>query len=275
MNIRSLKTMRVYGYDMSYLERGAGVTVVLVHGTINDYRYRRVQTRAFGERYRAIAVSLRHFYPEQWNGEGDDFSLRQYAADLASFIKGLNAGPVHVLGHSRGGDVVLVLALEHQELLRSVILAEPAPIFNLLPKTPEAAEVTEKSRVFYKAALQCLEKGDSEGAIGKFLERVSGRRWEKRPERQRRIFLDNAWSLKSLLSDAEVPLTCADVGKVGVPVLFVQGEESPRAYKFMMDGLQSCLKQHEEVIIPKAAHAMNQANPQAFNAAVLDFMERH
>ncbi len=69
MNIRSLKTMRVYGYDMSYLERGAGVTVVLVHGTINDYRYRRVQTRAFGERYRAIAVSLRHATEKSCSGQ--------------------------------------------------------------------------------------------------------------------------------------------------------------------------------------------------------------
>ncbi len=39
------------------------------------------------------AVSLRHFYPERWNGEGEDFSLRQHASDLAAFIQGLHAGP--------------------------------------------------------------------------------------------------------------------------------------------------------------------------------------
>jgi len=33
-----VKTLAANGYEMAYLERGQGIPVVLVHGTLNDYR---------------------------------------------------------------------------------------------------------------------------------------------------------------------------------------------------------------------------------------------
>ncbi|CAN7765097.1 hypothetical protein LJR175_007241 [Variovorax sp. LjRoot175] len=33
------KALRVNGYDMAYVERGAGQAIVLVHGSPLDYRY--------------------------------------------------------------------------------------------------------------------------------------------------------------------------------------------------------------------------------------------
>jgi pimeloyl-ACP methyl ester carboxylesterase len=82
----------------------------------------------FGASYRTISVSLRHHYPERWNGSGEDFSIRQHGEDLASFIKRLDSGPVHLVGHSRGGDVALRIAKTHPELLRSLVLVDPAPL---------------------------------------------------------------------------------------------------------------------------------------------------
>ena len=33
-----VKTVSVNGYEMAYQETGSGVPIVLVHGTLNDYR---------------------------------------------------------------------------------------------------------------------------------------------------------------------------------------------------------------------------------------------
>src|SRR5713101_8760100 len=63
-----IKTLPANGYPMSYLERGDGPTVVLVHGALSDYRYWTPQISSLSSHFRLIAVSLRHYYPERWNG---------------------------------------------------------------------------------------------------------------------------------------------------------------------------------------------------------------
>jgi hypothetical protein len=61
-----VKSIEVNGYPMAYHEGGSGMPLSLVH----------VQ-------YSVIAVSLRHYFPEPWDGRGDDFSILQHADDLA------------------------------------------------------------------------------------------------------------------------------------------------------------------------------------------------
>lgn len=75
------KAQQVNGYDMAYVEKGSGTPVVFVHGASVDYRYFMAQMEPFALKYRAIAVSLRHYYPERWKDEGE-FSLDQQVADL-------------------------------------------------------------------------------------------------------------------------------------------------------------------------------------------------
>lgn len=74
---------------MAYLERGQGAPLVLVHGSLSDYRAWALQMEPFGTGYQTIAVSLRHCYTECWDGEGDQFSVRQHADDLSEFVKKL------------------------------------------------------------------------------------------------------------------------------------------------------------------------------------------
>jgi pimeloyl-ACP methyl ester carboxylesterase len=60
-----------------------------------------------------------------------------------------------------------------------------------------------------------------------------------------------------------------------MPVPLVAGESSSPPYGVMMEALAPCLKRHAQVTIPKATHPMNQANPEAFNAAVLEFLAEY
>ena len=271
-----VKRLGVNGYEMAYVERGNGVPVVFVHGTVVDYRYWASQMEPFGERFRTIAVSLRHFYPEGWNGEGEDVSIRQHANDLAAFIAGLHAGAVHLVGHSLGGDVVLLMASAHPELLRSVVLMDPAPLNSLLPQTPQATAEVERRRGFVNAALERLEQDDREGGLERFIDGVSGAgAWQKMPAPMKQMMLDNAWSIRSLMTDAKEPFICADAGNITVPVLLVTGENSPRMYGVMIAALEPCLKEQQKVTIPNAGHGMNRANSQAYNGAVLEFMGKH
>lgn len=109
---------------MAYQETGSGIPLVLVHGSLTDYRTWNAQVPDFSNTYCTISVSLRHYYPEKWNGIGDDFSIIQHASDVAALIKNLNLGKVHLLGHSRGGAVVLNVARLYPEVIRTLILED-------------------------------------------------------------------------------------------------------------------------------------------------------
>jgi pimeloyl-ACP methyl ester carboxylesterase len=272
----NVKTLPVDGYEMAYLERGTGVPVVLVHGTLSDYRTWSGQTDAFSEHFRTIAVSLRRYYPDRWDGKGEYATLRQHAVDLANFIVALNTGPVHVVGHSRGGDVVLLMASARPDLVRSVVLMDPTPLLALLPQTTTAAAEAEKRRQFIAAAVERLDQGDVDGGLERFIDGVlSPGAWQKMPEGPKQVIRDNAHSIRSLPTDAQEPFACADVGRIARPVLLVTGERSPRPYGLMLEALEPCLASSRKETISNAAHAMHLTNPTVFNAAVVEFLMKH
>ena len=96
----------------------------MVHGSLSDYRYWARQV-APSASLRVVSVSLRRYYPERWNGVGDDFTTRRHYEDVAAFIDVLGAGPAHLLGHSRGGNIAFRVAQHYPERVKSLILAEP------------------------------------------------------------------------------------------------------------------------------------------------------
>lgn len=120
-----MQSLRVNGHDMAYLEVGQGRPLVCVHGSLNDFRIWGCVIGPLSTKHRVICVSLRHFFPEKWDGRGDTYSIAQHVDDLIAFIEKLDAGPVDLMGHSRGGHVALRVAQRRGDLLRKLILAEP------------------------------------------------------------------------------------------------------------------------------------------------------
>src|SRR3954468_13141147 len=100
-----MQTLPVNGFDMAYLEVGQGPPLVCVHGSLSDFRVWSPVLGPLSKRHRVIAPSLRHFFPEHWDGQGGSYSIAQHTSDVIVFIEQLDAGPVDLLGHSRGGHI--------------------------------------------------------------------------------------------------------------------------------------------------------------------------
>jgi esterase len=265
-----VNTLSANGYPMAYLERGSGPTVVLVHGAINDYRYWTPQLDTLASQFRVVSVSLRHYYPEPWNGEGE-FSLKLHSEDVAKFIERLG-GPVHLVGHSRGGPVVLATAHARPDLVRKLVLMDPA-LFTLLP-APSGAPAEDPRIRRAKATEVYFKRGDIEGGLQYFFDDVNGPgAWSRLPEAQRSIRRENAWTIIGQLGDVET-VSCADIGRLRMPVLLMAGEQSPPMFKNVGAAAQKCLPSAGSVVIPKAGHQMNQLNPAAFDAALSNFLSK-
>ena len=270
-----VKTAAVQGYPLAYQEAGSGEPIVLVHGSLGDYRIWYAQAPVFSKQYRVLSLSLRHYYPERWDGAGDDFSIAQHAADVAALIKRLSLGPVHLLGHSRGGAVVLTVAKEHPELIKTLILEDASGMQGLLPETPETKAMAGEVKGLVSTLRANLAAGDKEKAGQEFTDGLNGPgTWAKRSALQKEILLDNLGT--GVDSGERGNITCSDIAKFSFPVLTLTGERSPKRYPEGFAVARKCNPAiPAAIVIPNAAHAMNRDNPEAFNAAVLEFLAQH
>jgi esterase len=264
-----VKSLEANGYPIAYVERGSGPTVVLVHGALNDYRTWAPQMEALASKFRVVAISLRHYYPEPWKG-GGEFSLKRHANDVATFIDRLAVGPVLLVGWSRGGTVVVDTAKMRPDLVRKLVLMDAA-LYELLPAASGAP--SEDPRIKRaKATDVYFRRGDMEGGLQFFFDDINGAgAWNKLPEPQRQLRRENAWTIVGQLGDVE-NVSCTDLGRFKMPVLLMEGEQSPLLFKRMRTTLQQCLPSAKFVTVPKAAHQMHQMNPSSFNAELAKFL---
>jgi esterase len=125
---------------------------------------------ALSKKYRVISVSLRHFFFDHWDGNGDDYRRAQHIADVIAFIEQFDTKPVNLMGHSRGGHIAFRVAQQRPDLLRKLVLAEPNGNFDAsLDPTPTA------SRSGWAVALaEMVKAGDIEGALKHFFELTEG-----------------------------------------------------------------------------------------------------
>ena len=104
---------------------GPAAPLLLVHGTLGDYRTWALQMEPFGARYRTIAVSLRHCWPERWDGDGDDFTVQQHTQGRRGLHRRARCGSrpsrrsLPRRAHRLPGRAKL------PDLVRKLVLAEP------------------------------------------------------------------------------------------------------------------------------------------------------
>jgi len=267
-----MERVLVNGYPLAIRQAGRGPALVLLHGSLNDLRAFDAQVDAFAASYRVVAVSLRHCWPEVWDGRGDDFSVATHADDIAALVATLDCAPAHVLGHSRGGAVAIELALRHSRSVRSLVLADPGGLEALLPDTAEGRALAAEAAAMFARLRDDLAAGDAVAAARRFADTLGGPgTWDRRTDTQRAIVLDNIVTGPHC---AERPrFTREALASLAGPLLLVTGARSPARYRPMLDALAECNDRVRAVVtIPGAAHAMNREQPAAFNAAVLEFL---
>ncbi len=269
-----MPTLRVNGYDMAFVERGTGVPLVLVHGTLGDYRVWAHQMQPFGAHCRTIAVSLRHCWPERWDGEGDDFTVQQHIRDVAAFIAALDAGPVHLLGHSRGGHIAFRVARNFPDLVRTLVLVEPGGALDASlepPQPPKSAPIALGP--LYAAAAERIRRGAIEEGLEPTAEVIFGPGgWTDLSEERKQRMRDNAHTLLGQIREQRTPYSRADAEAIRAPTLLIAGERSPESFHCILDGLQSALKDVRRAVIPDASHGSNVDNPKDFEREVLAFL---
>jgi len=78
------------------------------------------------------------------------------------------------LGHSRGRAVVLNVAKEHPEVIRTLILEDASGMETLLPNTPEGKELANQIVLRGETLRRNLASGNRELAAQVFIDSLGG-----------------------------------------------------------------------------------------------------
>jgi pimeloyl-ACP methyl ester carboxylesterase len=278
--VSELKTVLINGYSINYMDIGKGEPVIFVHGTVSDYRVWGEQMDTFAKSHRVIAYSRRSAYPnKQVLNDSIDHSVTAHAKDLTQFIKTLDIGPVHLVGHSYGAFTSLITALEHPELVQSLTLGEP-PVMSLLQNIPDGDKIGNDftAKVFIPTA-EAFKNNNDKKAVEIFIGGVlmDSLFFSQAPQQQKDMMMNNILELRAIVFTENLfpPLDCDEIKTLKIPVLLIKGDRSPEILTVIIDELDSCIDNNELVTLPNSSHGLEFQNPIEFNKIVLDFISKY
>jgi pimeloyl-ACP methyl ester carboxylesterase len=129
----------VDGARIHYLDRGAGPTLLLIHGLAGQARNFTHSLVARLERDFRVVVMERPGSGHSTRARGARANLQAQADTVAAFIRALGLGRPLLVGHSLGGAVALAVALEHPALVRGLALVAPLTQVEARPPAAFAA----------------------------------------------------------------------------------------------------------------------------------------
>ena len=249
-----------------YETSGHGEPLLFIHGLGSSSRDWENQVPYFSERYRVVTPDLRgHGKSEK---PPRPYSILHSSRDIAELIRSLNIAPAHIVGLSLGGFIAFQLAVDHADLVRTLVIVNSVPG---LPQDRFRYRVRMTWALFLRWLIVRLF---GMRALGRFLGRKLFPRADQ--EKLKRTFIDRwaendkkaylaslasvrGWTIEDRLSS----ITC--------PVCFVSGEHDfiPLGLK---DTYRAKMPKARLVVIPGSGHFTPMDEPKRFNEAVMSFV---
>jgi pimeloyl-ACP methyl ester carboxylesterase len=238
--------LRFPPYALWESRTGAGTPVVLLHGLSGSSRWWSRNIEALSQKHLVAAVDLVGFGRNR-RFSGLPMLLPSFAEVTALLARWLETfgEPVHLVGHSMGGEIAIALAAERPDLVRSLMLVnaagmpfrlDPRPHVRAVPKPPYGGIGIARVLVpdFFRAGPASVA--------------VAGARVVRSDMRER-------------------------MRAIRVPTLLVWGENDPLVPLVYGQAMQQEIAGSRLVVIPRAAHVAMWDAPQEFNEIAVQFFD--
>ena len=239
-----------------YKERGPddAPVLVMVHGAGGSSLTWLMQLQNLSQKLRCVALDL--------NGHGETPDrkekdvTRSYLKDIAGIVKRYDS-PV-VMGHSMGGALTQIYALEHPDELKGIILVGTGCRLRVHPMIYDLLENDFEGYV------------DAAGRL-MFHEATSDTVIQSSKEEIRKC------DPKTIERDFDV-CDCFDIMEkatgVKVPSLIIVGEDDQMTPVKYSDYMNERFPNSTMKVIPKAGHSVMLEQHEKFNAAILEWMKK-
>ena len=267
-----MQLLSINGINLEYEIRGSGEPVALIHmGAFAD-SYLPLMDRPELAGYRLVRYHRRGYAgSSRITGQ---FTMHDHASDLAGLLNYLGIKRAHIVGHSIGGIVALQLAIDHPELVGSLVLMEVSIQHLLGPVSEEAAKRLAKPFQLYAA-------GDRERALDAFsaailvpnfrqlIDQISPNGWA-----QTLVDTDTAFGVEFPASRT-FKLEKFEIDSIKVPMLCVRGALSHPSTVAVEQLLRTWFPQLETTVIQGANHLLYMQQPELVARAMAGFLAKH
>jgi len=246
------------GADLHFEETGAGDPLVFLPGfsaSITGYTSLRAR---LSRQWRVISIDL----PGSGrSGPQPRNYTRHYFEDdtetITAFVRSRVSGPVHIVGHSDGGEIGLLIAALHPNLARSV---------TAWGATGAVDESHRGAATFFNNIVD--EKSGENAAYREYLIHAYGE------ENARKMTQSFARFVTAAIDDGgDISLSKAD--QIRCPVLLLTGEHDVFAPKVMVDAYASRVSLAETIEVAGGGHDIHVTHTPIFEQEVLDWLESH
>ncbi|MBY4870666.1 alpha/beta hydrolase [Burkholderia sp. Bp9017] len=259
------------GVNLFYEVTGQGPAIVFLHEFAGDYRNWAPQVRSLSQRFCCITFNARGYPPSDVPDDIDSYGHLHAVADIASVLKAAGVPNAHVVGLSMGAYAALCFAIAHPEMTRSIVVAAAGHGSDAPEQFREASEALST-----RILAQGLEVGAADYLNGPIRRKLK----EKDPRgfdaflRQfvQHSAIGTALTAKGCqmrrptLYELEVPLR-----ELNAPALIVAGDDDEPCLAPSLF-LKRTIPNARLWVLPDTSHAINLEEPDAFNRAVLDFI---
>src|SRR6201997_4327231 len=124
-NRESMPRISIGDCSLYYERHGMGFPILFVSGLGGFASFWQDQVATFGKRYEVVTFDHRGI------GQSDEarigYTVERMAADVVGLLDALRIKRAHIVGHSTGGAIAQVLAIEHPNRLASGVLSATWP----------------------------------------------------------------------------------------------------------------------------------------------------
>ncbi len=252
-----------------YRESGAGPVVVCLHANASNSTQWRPLMEVLSDRFRVFAPdSLGAGKSPPWPTDrttlGDEVSL------LAPVLEGVG-GRVSIIGHSYGGAVALMAALDYP--VAAMVLYEPT-LFALLKEESSGQEGFREINTVVEDSVSFLGAGDPQAAAKRFIDYWAGPgAFDGIPDDRKPAVLDSIVNIERWRHAlCEEPTPLGAFTELDIPILYLLGGRSPLSSREVARVLAPVLPQVEVVEFPDLGHMAPVTHPGLINPLIEEFL---
>jgi len=253
------------GIDINYAIEGKGPWLTLSHSLACNLHMWDEEAKRLSRRYKVLRYDTRGHGAS--GATAGAYTLDLLADDLHGLLRALGVQSTHFVGLSMGGMIGQTFALKYPGMFKSLALCDTTSRY-----PAEAAGL-------WAERIKTVQTQGMEPLVAPTLAR-----WFTEPFRKARPELVEKVAAMIRTTPAAGYIGCchaipkidltARLKEIRCPAVVIVGKDDPGTPVAMAEEIHQALPDSKLVIIPSAAHLSNLEQPDAFNQALGEFLDR-